>query len=69
MAEFLLEKCQIHISAPEAPLMLNEKSSLFKLFLSDVGMLATSYGRAAKLALLSNDRKVNFGAIWENVVA
>lgn len=49
--------------------MLNEKSSLFKLFLSDVGMLTTSYGRAAKLALLSNDRKANFGAVWENVVA
>lgn len=56
-------------SAPTVPLLLNEKSSLFKLFLSDVGMLTTLYGRATKMKLLSNDQNINYGAIYENVVA
>lgn len=56
-------------SAPTVPLLLNEKSSLFKLFLSDVGMLTTLYGRATKMQLLSNVQNINYGAIYENVVA
>lgn len=56
-------------SEPTVPLLLNEKSSLFKLFLSDVGMLTSLYGRATKLKLLSNDQNINYGAIYENVVA
>jgi predicted AAA+ superfamily ATPase len=51
------------------PLLLNEKSSLFKLFLSDVGMLTTFYGKTAKLQLLSDQTDINCGAIYENVVA
>lgn len=56
-------------SAPTVPLLLNEKSSLFKLFLSDVGMLTSLYGRVTKMKLLSNDQNINYGAIYENVVA
>ena len=58
-----------NVTEPTVPLLLNEKSSLFKLFLSDVGMLTTLYGRATKMKLLSGDQNVNFGAIYENVVA
>ena len=58
-----------NVTEPTVPLMLNEKSSLFKLFLSDVGMLTTLYGRATKMQLLSNDQNINYGAIYENVVA
>ena len=58
-----------NVSEPKLPLLLNEKSSLFKLFLSDVGMLTSLYGRATKMKLLSNDQNINFGAIYENVVA
>lgn len=54
---------------PTIPLMLNEKSSLFKLFLSDVGLLTTLYGRATKLKILNNESDINKGAIYENVVA
>ncbi len=54
---------------PTVPLMLNEKSSLFKLFLSDVGLLTTLYGRAAKLKILNKESDINKGAIYENVVA
>lgn len=58
-----------NVSAPALPLLLNEKSSLFKLFLSDIGMLTTMYGRATKMQLLSDDQDINHGALYENVVA
>lgn len=58
-----------NVSSPTLPLLLNEKSSLFKLFLSDVGMLTSLYGRATKLQLLSNSEDINNGALYENVVA
>lgn len=58
-----------NVSAPALPLMLNEKSSLFKLFLSDIGMLTTLYGRATKMQLLSDNQDINYGALYENVVA
>lgn len=58
-----------NVAEPTVPLLLNEKSSLFKLFLSDVGMLTSLYGRATKMQLLANNPNINFGAIYENVVA
>lgn len=58
-----------NVAAPAIPLLLNEKSSLFKLFLSDVGMLTTLYGRATKMQLLSNNQDINNGALYENAVA
>ncbi len=58
-----------NVTEPTVPLLLNEKSSLFKLFLSDVGMLTTLYGRATKRQILSNDQNINYGAIYENAVA
>ena len=54
---------------PTAPLLLNEKSTLFKLFLSDVGLLTTIYGKACKLKIVSKEKDVNKGAVYENVVA
>lgn len=54
---------------PTVPLMLNEKISLFKMFLSDVGLLTTIYGKACKLKIVSKEKDVNKGAVYENVVA
>ncbi len=54
---------------PTVPLMLNEKSSLFKMFLSDVGLLTTMYGKACKLGIVSKGNDINKGAVYENVVA
>ncbi len=54
---------------PKVPLMLNEKSSLFKMFLSDVGLLTTMYGKACKLRLVRQSGDINKGAVYENVVA
>ena len=58
-----------NVVEPSIPLLLNEKSSLFKLFLSDVGMLTTLYGRATKIQLLSENQDINNGALYENAVA
>jgi Predicted ATPase (AAA+ superfamily) len=54
---------------PTVPLMLNEKSALFKLFLSDVGLLTSMYGKSAKLKIVNGDKAINNGAVFENVVA
>lgn len=57
-----------NVTAPALPLALNEKASLFKLFLSDVGMLTSLYGRAVKLQIVTR-QAVNKGAVFENVIA
>lgn len=54
---------------PTVPLMLNEKSTLFKAFLSDVGMLTTVYGKACKLKIVNGEKDINKGAVYENAVA
>ncbi len=54
---------------PSIPLEINRKSNLFKLFLSDVGLLSTLYGNATKLKLLDNGTDINSGALFENAVA
>ena len=54
---------------PRASLKQNEKSSMFKLYSSDVGLLTCQYGRAMKASILVDDKKVNLGGIYENAVA
>lgn len=54
---------------PTIPLLLNKKSSLFKLFLSDVGLLTTIYGKACKLKIVSQEKDINKGAVYENGIA
>ena len=54
---------------PTIPLMLNEKSALFKLFISDVGLLTTIYGKSCKLKIVNKEGDINKGAVFENVVA
>lgn len=51
------------------PLEASKKSNLFKLFLSDVGMLTTFYGSATILKLLDKGKNINCGAMFENFVA
>ena len=58
-----------NVAEPAIPLLLNEKSTLFKLFLSDVGILTTLYGKATKMQLLIDPDDINNGALYENVVA
>ena len=54
---------------PVIPLKINKQSNLFKLFMSDVGLLTTCYGRASQIKLLDKEKEINCGAIFENIVA
>lgn len=58
-----------NVTQPMMPLMINEKSNLLKLFLSDTGILTSIYGKATKLKILNNDKDVTKGAVYENVIA
>lgn len=58
-----------NVTEPVLPLSLNEKASLFKLFLSDVGLLTTIYGKATKLKIVNGAAGINRGGIFENAVA
>jgi len=57
-----------NVTEPAAPLLANKKNSLFKLFLSDVGLLTTMYGSVTKLKILNDDSDLNKGGIYENAV-
>ncbi len=54
---------------PLLPLRLSEKSTLFKLFLSDVGLLCSMYADNIQLRILSGETDINYGAVYENFVA
>lgn len=54
---------------PVAPLKLSRSRNLFKLFQNDIGLLACQYADGIQLQLLTNAKGINFGSIYENVVA
>jgi len=54
---------------PRVALSQNAKSSLLKLYSSDVGLLTYQYGNAIRLRILTGDSSVNLGGIYENAVA
>lgn len=54
---------------PRIPLILNKHRNLFKLFQNDVGLLAYQYANGIQLRILSGEVNINYGAIYENVVA
>ena len=58
-----------NVDEPRIPLKLNRQRSLFKLFQNDVGLLAYQYANGIQLRILSGEVNINFGAIYENVVA
>lgn len=53
---------------PKAPLLFNKKRSIFKLFLSDVGLLTNMFSDEIKLMILNNDKDISNGAVFENFV-
>lgn len=57
------------VEEPVAPLVLSRSRNLFKLFQSDVGLLAALYAEDIQTRILDNDSDLNFGAICENFVA
>ncbi len=58
-----------NIEEPQLPLLLNKQRNLFKLFLNDVGLLAAMYGGNIQTQLLGKGANINFGAVFENLVA
>ena len=57
------------VTEPTVPLMLNKSTNLFKLFLSDVGLLAAMYMDGIQLKLLNREKDINFGSVYENAAA
>lgn len=58
-----------NVETPKIPLKLSKSRSLFKLFMSDVGLLASEYSQGMQLKIISGDDKLNYGAIFENYIA
>ena len=56
-------------SEPKPALAQSQKSTLLKLYSSDVGLLTCQYGSATRLSILLDDPKLNSGGIYENAVA
>lgn len=54
---------------PAVPLLLSKSRNLFKLFLSDVGLLASMYMNDIQLKILNCEKDINFGAVYENLAA
>lgn len=58
-----------NVEEPRVPLLLNKQRNLFKLFLNDVGLLAAMYGGNIQARLLCPNPNINFGSVFENLVA
>ena len=58
-----------NIEEPKLPLKLASSRNLFKLFSNDVGLLACQYSAGIQLKILQGDDIINYGSIYENVVA
>lgn len=58
-----------NVEEPKSPLKLASSRNLFKLFSNDVGLLACQYSDGIQLKVLKGDDAVNYGSIYENVVA
>ena len=58
-----------NVEEPKSPLVLARSRNLFKLFLSDVGLLAKQYADGIQLNIINGNDNINYGAIFENFVA
>lgn len=58
-----------NVEEPKVPLLLARSRNLFKLFLNDIGLLAAQYAEGIQLKIISGDKDINFGSVYENAVA
>jgi hypothetical protein len=58
-----------NVEEPKVPLLLARSRNLFKLFSNDVGLLAAQYADGIQLRILRGDKAINYGSVYENVVA
>lgn len=61
-------KCD-QVTDPKAPLRATRRPGTFKLYESDTGMLVSRYPQTVAQAVFFDDRSINQGAVFENVVA
>ena len=54
---------------PTVPLILSKATNLFKLFLSDVGLLVSMYMNDIQIKILNREKDINFGSVYENAAA
>ena len=58
-----------NVEEPKAPLLLARSRNLFKLFQSDIGLLAAQYAEGIQLRIIQGDKDINHGSIYENAIA
>lgn len=58
-----------NVEEPKIPLLLARSRKLFKLFQSDIGLLASQYADGIQMRIIKGDKDINFGSIYENAVA
>lgn len=58
-----------NVAEPKAPLLLARSRNLFKLFQSDIGLLAAQYAEGIQLRIIQGDKDINHGSIYENAIA
>lgn len=58
-----------NVDNPVYPLLASKERNLFKLFLCDVGLLMYKYANNIAIKIFNNDININYGAIYENVIA
>ena len=58
-----------NVEEPVVPLKLSRSRNLFKLFQNDVGLLACQYAEGIQLRIINDEKSINFGSIYENLVA
>ena len=58
-----------NVEEPKTPLLLARSRNLFKLFQSDIGLLAAQYAEGIQLRIIQGDKDINHGSIYENAIA
>lgn len=58
-----------NVTEPKAPLAINIRHSLLKVFLCDVGLLSAATGGAVQFEILQGNIDVNWGSMLENAIA
>lgn len=58
-----------NVDEPKRPLKMSMERNLFKLFYSDVGLLTGSFLKSTSLDILDGVEDVNYGSVYENLVA
>lgn len=66
-AGVVLKTCLV--KEPMFPLDRTKENRKFKLYSADTGMLVTRYPAQTAMGILQGSRSINFGAVYENIVA